>query len=368
MSEIKQDWSPGDTLNASDLNSNFDQLQSRYKKEFTSGEDITKGQAVYLKGNSAIDLELSSSQYLSISDGSQTGLDLSSDFTFECWIKLEQLPSTAGTNFSIITKNNDWDAAIDRGFQFWINSSDILGCWITGITTTQSSYSTMDEAFDGDDVGVWIHLAVSWDASASEYVFYKNGVLKGGTSISSTANNIRNSTGSFLIGSTYGTGANKFFFDGMIDEVRVWSDIRTITEINTNKDVELIGTEDNLVGYWNFNNNLLDVTSNNNDLTNNGSAVFSILVPFSTGDKIFKASSANINTSDNFIGFAEETTLAGVSTKVVIGGLVTGLTDIILSHYYLADTAGTIDTTAGSVTRKVGIGISETELIITNIW
>ena len=38
----------------------------------------------------SINLVASSSQYLSISDGSQSGLDLASDFTIEFWFKLSQ--------------------------------------------------------------------------------------------------------------------------------------------------------------------------------------------------------------------------------------------------------------------------------------
>jgi len=52
----------------------------------------------------SIALAAASSQSLSITDGSQTGLDLSGDFTIEAWIKLTQLPSTAGTEFGIVSK------------------------------------------------------------------------------------------------------------------------------------------------------------------------------------------------------------------------------------------------------------------------
>jgi len=42
----------------------------------------------------------------------------------------------------------------------------------------------------------------------------------------------------------------------------------------------LIGTETGLKGYWKLNDSLLDETTNNNDLTNVNSAVFSTDVPF----------------------------------------------------------------------------------------
>jgi hypothetical protein len=61
---------------------------------------------------------------------------------------------------------------------------------------------------------------------------------------------------------------------------RVWSDIRSEAEIQTNYQRELAGNEDNLVAYWKLNNNYLDETTNDNDLTASGSPVFSDNVPF----------------------------------------------------------------------------------------
>jgi len=61
---------------------------------------------------------------------------------------------------------------------------------------------------------------------------------------------------------------------------KLWSDVRTPTEISDNYDSELVGNEAGLVGYWKFSNNGLDETANDNDLTNNNVATFSSDVPF----------------------------------------------------------------------------------------
>ena len=45
----------------------------------------------------SLDLELSSSQYAYVADNPE--LSITGDITIEAWIKLEQLPSTAGTAF-----------------------------------------------------------------------------------------------------------------------------------------------------------------------------------------------------------------------------------------------------------------------------
>src|SRR3990167_3130654 len=68
-------------------------------------------------------------------------------------------------------------------------------------------------------------------------------------------------------------------FDGLIDDVRVWSVFKTAEEIAASYNVELCCDETNLQGYWRLDNALTDLTTNTNDLTNNNSATFSVDIP-----------------------------------------------------------------------------------------
>lgn len=82
-----------------------------------------------------------------------------------------------------------------------------------------------------------------------------------------------------------------------------------------------------------------------------------------------KASADVSGRYESFIGFAQEAIDVDASGKVFVSGVVTGLTGLTAgSTYYLSDTAGEISTSAGSNTRKVGIALSTTTLLITNIW
>jgi hypothetical protein len=74
---------------------------------------------------------------------------------------------------------------------------------------------------------------------------YKNGELVGqvNTGASGTAGYQR-------IG---GGTDNGGYFQGFLDEIRIWSVARTQDEIQSNTSHELSGDEDNLVGYWKFN-------------------------------------------------------------------------------------------------------------------
>lgn len=82
----------------------------------------------------------------------------------------------------------------------------------------------------------------------------------------------------------------------------------------------------------------------------------------------------NMNKYTSFVGFATESKTVGQSCKVQISGVVTnpnvapntGLAPA--KPYYLKDTAGGIALTAGTNSRKVGLGVSDSQLLITNIW
>ena len=225
----------------------------------------------------SIDFELSSSQVANITDGNQTGLDILGDISQEAWIKLEQLPSTAGTNFAITARSTStastaawiWQLLVSDRLQFFYQ--DGLG--------DNGNIQTANNFFDGDDVGTWVHVAVVVDVSTTDALFYKDGVETVSGSNTGTATAIRNVTLPFEIGGiTDAAGAN--FFDGKQDEVRVWDDLRSEAEIQNNRLKQLNGDEGNLQGYWRFNNSLLDETSNDNDLTGVNGPVFSTDSPF----------------------------------------------------------------------------------------
>jgi len=219
----------------------------------------------------SLDLEASSSQYASITDASQTGLDITGDLTIEAWIKPESLGGT-----HIIASKYD---ASNRSYYLYVTNGSI-GLW----TSTDGTNGSVASIAQAPTLDVWQHIAVTYVASTRVTTFYANGVSIG-TDLGSYTS-LYNGTANFAIGAynTASTAANEF--DGLIDEVRIWNDIRTITEIQENIGIQLVGTEANLQGYWKLDNNYLDETSNDNDLTASGSPVFSTSVPFQNPDGV----------------------------------------------------------------------------------
>ena len=110
------------------------------------------------------------------------------------------------------------------------------------------------------DGNTWTHIAAAYDSSSGSMKIYINGVLDATSSTSSLSSN----TARLLIGALLSSQ----FFDGLLDEIRLWSIERTADEIRADMCEKITGTESNLVGYWRFDVqeglNIPDLTSNNN--------------------------------------------------------------------------------------------------------
>jgi len=90
----------------------------------------------------------------------------------------------------------------------------------------------------------WYHIAATWGTGGMQ--IFINGVLEGTNTYTGTG---ANTTNPVSIG-----GWINFpqFFNGQIDEVRIWNTARSQTEIRNTMCSKLIGNEPGLVGYWRF--------------------------------------------------------------------------------------------------------------------
>lgn len=256
-------------------------LDGSYADETSNGNTLTNNNGAVFNTDEgsgsctppdykSVDLESGSSQYLSIADGSQTGLDITGDLTIEARVKFESFPSNF--DYAIVSKFDN--SPNDRAYDF--RYLDNGGTKLFQFNVSDDGSATDNLNFNYDlSTGVWYHVAVAWDASASTAYLYIDGVNVG----SATQNNITslyNSGADFRIGAQNTGGSPSKLLDGLVDEVRVWDDLRTATEICANIGIGSIGGgAPNLVGYWTLDGVLTDATSNSNDLSNNNSAAFS---------------------------------------------------------------------------------------------
>lgn len=199
------------------------------------------------------DLESGSTQ--GWSDTSLTGLNQTDDISAEAWVKVESYKTA-----SIITQRtgqNGWDFLMGSDGTFRIH-----GVLSAGNHKLYQTHSKIP-------LNKWTHVAGSMDMSANSGLLYVNGIQQPVTTSNSGTANSFTSVGSLYIGTD---STNSSTFDGKIADARIWSAVRTVTQIRDNMCQQLVGNETNLVGYWKFNGNGNDSTSNANNLSAVGSA------------------------------------------------------------------------------------------------
>ncbi len=180
-----------------------------------------------------------------------------SNITIETWIK----PQTASFSRVVFAQLNSTNfMSISTGgsnqIYFYINNA-------VGVNTG----STLP-------LNQWTHVACVWVGSTQQTEIYFNGILQatvnGGSS--STGNDNLMTIGSRTNGAQY--------FNGELDELRIWDVRRTPCDINSSMNSEFTQSQANLVAYYNFNqgvaggNNpgvtsLPDFTTNYNGTLNN---------------------------------------------------------------------------------------------------
>jgi len=183
----------------------------------------------------ALDLTASRSNYVQVA--SAPSLTLTNQFTFEAWIK----PRTAQCNTILARGDGANLATTDYIFQA---GTDGTNCGVMKValmaggqwTTSASTLPT----------NAWVHVAVTCDGVTKRV--YINGLLD--RAVTATGSEYQSASPLF-IGRQGSSGGN--YFDGVLDEVRVWNTTRSAAQIQTNLNRVLPVNEPSLMGYWRFN-------------------------------------------------------------------------------------------------------------------
>ena len=236
-----------------------------------------------MSNSHSLDLEASSSQYASIADASQTGLDLSGDHTIEAWVKMESLPSN-GAYMMLVAKNG---ASGSFGYFWGIYNNGGTYELRGGISSNGTNFDFHSKSLSTFNTGTFYHVAVAFTASTHTAEFYKDGASLG-TDTTGTLTSINNNNQAFYLGAI-NQGSPASFFDGLVDELKVYNDVRTTIEIGQDMYSSPIAGN-NLQAYWSLNNIYTDPI-NSNTLTATGSPSFSTTAPFAdyTGNSAFFA-------------------------------------------------------------------------------
>lgn len=214
-------------------------------------------------GESAIEFNSSSS---CISIPAAASLNLTGTFTLEGWVKpLDYGTNNVMGNGMIFFKEN---ISVYLNNAFPLNNEKSLIVRMTHQDGTQSCMSTPVNSIYLD---VGQHVAVTYNGS-DELCVYLNGIEETLTEYVAPSGLIEdNSNIDLKIGNNASSGSA---FVGVIDEVRVWDEVRTEAEINQFMTQYVNGTEPGLIGYWRFNegcgSDVFDLSNQfNNGTTNN---------------------------------------------------------------------------------------------------
>jgi hypothetical protein len=217
-------------------------------------------------------LEAASSQYLTAADSASLSVIL--NLTIELGVKFTTLPS-AGNSMSFVAK---YPGVNNRSYHFYISNAGGVYTLYGAISDGAgdgTGWTTKGVTWTSPVVTTWYHLTFVYTAAGGTGDFYVNGAAQGSQQ-AGYPTSIFDGNAVVEIGSCSGGTSN--LFDGKIDDVRIWAAARTAAQIDNYRRVE-IPVQTGLNAYWKLNNSLLDETTNDNDLTNHGAAVFSTDVP-----------------------------------------------------------------------------------------
>ena len=171
--------------------------------------------------------------------GAGTSLNPSgSSMTVETWVKHDGLDTDKQENAVLIEKGNDG--------------------WELELQTESSNGGSAGEPKVEFDLGVfgdltstkgipkdeWTHVVARYDGT--QMAIYINGELAGSKSESSDISN----DGDEDVHIGVGPSEQSQFFDGQMDEIRVWDRALSVGEIQSNSFAELDGTEEDLLAYY----------------------------------------------------------------------------------------------------------------------
>lgn len=171
--------------------------------------------------NNGADLERTDSDYLSITDAAQSGLDIAGSLSISMWINLESLPAS-GEIYGLMSKYGTGTTRGTPSF-YYDNAAGIRRfVYSSSSTLTTQTNCIITQSLS---TATWYHVVVTQNTGSSVVTIYVNGSSIG--TGSGTASNVNNSV-DFEIGTA--TSAS-FFFDGIIDEVGIWNKVLTSTEV-----------------------------------------------------------------------------------------------------------------------------------------
>lgn len=218
-----------------------------------------------------------------VSCGNGTSIDSLTTFTFSAWINITNLPSNAEYD-AIIAQRND----VTQRLFFYLNgdTSESYGSGRINFDITTDATSAKSHSTNVPSTGTWIHALGTYNNAGDRTAYlFVNGVDTTTVRAAATGTMISTPTIDISLGNRIVSQTRAF--DGIINEVAIWSVVLTqaeITQLALSKDkrTPLQIRPDSLAAYWPLDeqpdgnsgdaDSFFDMTANANTCTGNNGA------------------------------------------------------------------------------------------------
>ena len=205
----------------------FDEASGNAADSHGSNTLTNVGTTPFVTGklNNGADFEdAGSPKYFTISDGAQSGLDITGDFTISLWVN----PESCTANHPMVAKHS---IGSDTGYAiYYVNQSGTPKLRMTisnGPTAYESQYVTQNLG-----AGTFKHVVATFNLSTKVGQFFVNGASVGSTAaFTVTGGAVNANSASFNVGRIDPGGGVDGYFDGVLDEIGIWNRVLTNDEI-----------------------------------------------------------------------------------------------------------------------------------------
>lgn len=179
-----------------------------------------------------------------------TGIAASSIKTMECWVKF----NTISGSQELISRST-----IGQGIELLVYNNNLAFYCMSGNNTSYVTFSNANLV-----AGRWYHIAASWDGvNKNSMKLYLDGQAVGNLTVLGTAaSGVTNITESLKLGNWSEVGEPRYF-NGAMDEVRIWNTERSQTQIQDNMYSPLSLPQTGLLAYYMFDNGAATANANN---------------------------------------------------------------------------------------------------------